>query len=73
MDRKNWFTVTVSKINDSEDKTPYEPFEGHTLTISNDGTLWISGEKDRVFSVAPAGYAGFEFKRLDAAKPGDQI
>ena len=72
MSRKNWFTVTVNKISESEDKAPYEPFEGHTLTISPDGTLWITGENGRVLSFASGGYAGFEFKRLEAARPGDQ-
>ncbi len=38
MSRKNWFTVTVKKASDSEE-APHEPFNGHTLTISPDGTL----------------------------------
>jgi len=72
MSKKNWFTVTVKKISESADKAPYEPFDGHTLTISPDGTLWMAGENDRVFSVAQGGYAGFEFKRLEIAKPGER-
>jgi hypothetical protein len=35
--QENWFTVTVSKINDSD-----------IPSLGNDGTLRISGEKDRV-------------------------
>lgn len=72
MGKKNWFTVTVSEIKEREDKAPYQPFEGHTLTISPDGTLWMAGEDGRVLSVAAGGYGGFEFKRLEAVKPGDQ-
>ncbi len=73
MSRKNWFTVTVKKASDSENKTPYEPFDGHTLTISPDGTLWIADENHRALSVAPGGYAGFELKRLEGVKPGDRL
>jgi hypothetical protein len=73
MSRKNWFTVRVKKANDSEDTTPYEPFDGHTLTISPDGTLWMADEKQRALSIAPGGYAGFELKRLDGVKPGDRL
>jgi hypothetical protein len=73
MSRKNWFTVTVKKANGSENTTPYEPFNGHTLTISPDGTLWMADEKQRALSIAPGGYAGFELKRLDGVQPGDQL
>jgi hypothetical protein len=73
MSRKNWFTVRVKKANDTEDDTPYEPFDGHTLTISPDGTLWMAGENARVLSVTADGYAGFEFKRLEGANPGDRL
>ncbi len=73
MSRKNWFTVTVKKANGRENTTPYEPFNGHTLTISPDGTLWMADEKQRALSIAPGGYAGFELKRLDGVQPGDQL
>ena len=73
MSRKNWFTVTVKKANDSEDKAPYEPFNGHTLAISPDGTLWMADENHRALSVAPGGYGGFEFKRLEGVAPGDRL
>jgi hypothetical protein len=73
MSRKNWFTVTVKKANGSENTTPYEPFNGHTLTISPDGTLWMADEKQRALSIAPGGYVGFELKRLDGVQPGDQL
>jgi hypothetical protein len=73
MSRKNWFTVRVKKVNESENNTPYEPFDGHTLTISPDGTLWMADEKQRALSIAPGGYAGFELKRLDGVQPGDQL
>jgi hypothetical protein len=73
MSRKNWFTVRVKKANDSENDAPYEPFNGHTLTISPDGTLWMADEKQRALSIAPGGYAGFELKRLDGVQPGDQL
>jgi hypothetical protein len=55
MGRKNWFTVRVKKANDTGDNTPYEPFNGHTLTISPDGTLWMADENHRALSVAPGG------------------
>jgi hypothetical protein len=64
MSRKNWFTVTVKKASDSENNTPYEPFNGHTLTISPDGTLWMADEKHRALSVAPGGYAGFDRRQV---------
>jgi hypothetical protein len=63
----------VKKASDSENNTPYEPFNGHTLTISPDGTLWMADENHRALSVALGGYAGFEFKRLDGVKPGDRL
>jgi hypothetical protein len=72
MSRKNWFTVTVKKASDSEE-APHEPFNGHTLTISPDGTLWIADENHRALSVAPGGYGGFEFKRLEGVAPGDRL
>jgi hypothetical protein len=61
------------KTNDSEDDTPYKPFDGHTLTISPYGTLSMADENDRALSVAAAGYAGFEFKRLEGVNPGDRL
>jgi hypothetical protein len=73
MSRKNWFTVRVKKADGSEDATPYEPFNGHTLTISPDGTLWMADEKHRALSIAPGGYAGFELKKLEGVKPGDRL
>ena len=73
MSRKNWFTVTVKQASNSDNNTPYEPFNGHTLTISPDGTLWIADENHRALSVAPGGYGGFEFKRLEGVAPGDRL
>jgi hypothetical protein len=73
MSRKNWFTVRVKKADGSDDTAPYDPFDGHTLTISPDGTLWMADEKHRALSIAPGGYAGFELKRTEGVKPGDQL
>ncbi|MCA1503817.1 hypothetical protein [Bradyrhizobium sp. NBAIM02] len=63
-EQKNWFTVTISKINEGLNQDPYETFEGHTLSLGPDGTLSISGDGSRSFSTNARLYDGFEVKRL---------
>jgi hypothetical protein len=68
---KNWFTVTVSRVGESANKEPYETVLGHTLTLSPDGSLSISGDGGQGFGITAVGYDGFEFKRLRVPRSGD--
>jgi hypothetical protein len=63
MSDSNWFEVTVSRINESANKAPYETFSGHTLKIGPDGSLTVTWEGgSHGFSAGT--YDSFEFKRL---------
>ena len=44
MAKSNWFTVTVSRINESANKDPYETLEAHTLTVDKEGFLSITSD-----------------------------
>jgi hypothetical protein len=42
MRKTDQFYVTVSRINEAAHQEPYETFTGHTLSVSQDGTLSIT-------------------------------
>jgi hypothetical protein len=70
-ENKNWFTVTISRINEGLNQAPYITMEGHTLSLSPDGTLSISGDNSRGLNTAAGLYDGFEVKRLKVPTRGD--
>ena len=61
MAKTNWFTVTVSRINESANKDPYVTLEAHTLTLDKEGYLSITGDGEGRSFTAGA-YDGFEVK-----------
>jgi hypothetical protein len=38
-ENKNWFTVTISRVNEGLNQDPYKTMEGHTLSLGPDGAL----------------------------------
>ena len=61
--KANWFTVTVSRINESANKDPYMTMSAHSLTLSKDGYLTISSDDGQQGFMA-GGFDGFEVKTL---------
>jgi hypothetical protein len=56
------FTITVSRINESANKAPYETMAAESVVMSEDGTLTIKGD-GRSHSFTSGTYDGFEVKR----------
>ena len=40
------FCVTVSRVNESANVDPYISINGHSLTVSSDGSLYVVGEHE---------------------------
>jgi hypothetical protein len=63
MGEADHFSVTVSRVNESANVDPYITINGHSLTVSSDGSLHVVGQHgSRSFSAGL--WDGFEVRRL---------
>jgi hypothetical protein len=64
VNKRNHFSVTVSRVGESLHTDPYVTFEGRTIVVSADGSLSIECENGDGRGFSAGAWDGFEFRRL---------
>jgi hypothetical protein len=66
-DKADLYSVTVSRINEGINQSPFETWTAHTISVTPDGSLSISGVSSGR-SLSAGLWDGFEVKRLQDMK-----